>query len=183
MRPVDHDQSGQARTLTILAPIQPGQENHLADELADLPLGDGSPLARVPGTHFARWVVIDEPVYSGRPQRRDTWRTARLLFTSNFDGPLNDYLESLRLGLGADADALFRHCIGYPGSADAQAWTAWMYAHKVATAMFFAAYGEQTVDEVKRNVELRGRLIAFALEAQELEPMQLQARFLEVFTR
>src|SRR5207244_3704006 len=82
------------------------------------------------------------------PQKRDSWKAPRLLFTSNFDGPLDAYLEALRTGLGADGDAIFGHCADYPGSSSAQAWTAWLRARAVPSSLFFAAYGEQTVPEV-----------------------------------
>jgi hypothetical protein len=181
VRGSDHDQSGQARALTLLIPIKPGSENDLVGTLDGLPSGEGSPLARVEGTHFARWVVMSQLVYEGPPQRRDTWRAPRLLFTSNFDGPLSAYLVGLRLGLGPDGDAVFDHCVHYPGSADAGAWELWVRTHKVPTALFFGAYGDQTVHEVRANVDLRARLIGFALEAQALAPAQLQTRFQEVF--
>jgi hypothetical protein len=126
----DHDRSGQALALTMLAPIQAGHESALADALNDLPLREGSPLARVPGTHFARFVVIDAPVYQGAAQQRDSWKASRLLFTSNFDEPLDGYLDRLRTGFDADGDAIFGHCVGYPGRADAQAWTPWLLSHR-----------------------------------------------------
>jgi hypothetical protein len=177
----DHDVSGQARALTLLVPIEPGRESDLAALLDDLPAGAASPLANVRATHFARWVVVDQPVYEGPEQERDTWRAPRLLFTTNFDGPLDRYLEALRTGLGADGDAIFGHCRGYPGASDPQAWTAWVHAHRVGSSLFFAAYGEQTVEEVHTNLDLRARLIAFALDGQGLAPAELQARFKEAF--
>jgi hypothetical protein len=179
----DHDRSGQALALTVLAPITAGRESALADVLNDLAPLEGSPLARVPGTHFARFVVIDAPVYEGAPQKRDSWKASRLLFTSNFDAPLERYLDGLRTGLDADGDAIFGHCAGYPGHADAQAWTAWMLAHRVKSSLFFGAYGDQAVQTVRDNVATRARVIAFALEAQGLAPAELQARFREVFPR
>jgi hypothetical protein len=177
----DNDVSGQARALTLLVPIEPARATDLASTLDTLGTGDDSPLARVRGTHFARWVVLDQLVYQGPPQKRDSWKAPRLLFTSNFDGPLDRYLEALRTGLGADGDRIFGCCSGYPGSADARAWSSWLTARSVPSSLFFAAYGSETVDEVRTNLELRARLIAFALEAQGLEPARLQARFKEVF--
>jgi hypothetical protein len=179
----DHDRSGQALALTVLVPIQAGHEGALADTLNDLPPRDGSPLARVPGTHFARFVVIDAPVYEGAPQKRDSWKASRLLFTSNFDAPRDRYLDVLRTGLDTDGDAIFGHCVGYPGHADAQAWAAWLIAHRVKSSLFFGAYGDQSVQTVRDNIAMRARLIAFALEAQGLAPAELQARFNEAFPR
>jgi hypothetical protein len=181
---VRHDarnHSGQAYSLTVLVPVREGREAALAAHLDGLEQGAGSPLARVPGTHFARWVLIDDVVYEGGGQRRDHLRRRRLLFTSNFDGPLAAYLEGLRTGLGEDADAIWNHCAGYPGRQDAVAFAAWLTAHQIDSVLFFAAYGEQTVGEVHANLELRSRLMDFALHAQGLEPAALQAGFRERF--
>jgi hypothetical protein len=181
---VRHDgrnHSGQAYSLTVLTPIRDGREAQLAAHLDGLEQGAGSPLASVPGTHFARWVIIDDVVYEGHGQRRDHLRAQRLLFTSNFDGPLDAYLQGMRTGLGEGADAIWSHCKGYPGSQDAVAFAAWLTAHQVDSVLFFAAYGEQTVGEVHANLELRSRLIDFALRAQGLPPEELAAGFRERF--
>jgi hypothetical protein len=177
---VSHDErnrSGQAYGLTVLAPILADRVSPLAAHLAALGPAEASPLARVPGTHFGRWVIVDDVVYEGGRQRRDTLKAARLLFTSNFDGPLAPYLEALRTGLGDDADAIWGHCAGYPGRGDGGAFAAWLRAHQVESALFFSAYGKQTVAEVRRNLDERSRLMAFALATQGLPPAELQARF------
>jgi hypothetical protein len=175
--------SGQAYALTVLTPILPERVNALATHLDELTGGDGSPLARVPGTHLARWVVIDNVVYEGPPQERDALAAPRLLFTSNFDGRRDPYLEALRTGLGEDADAIWGHCAGYPGRAEPGAWADWFRAHEVDSTLFFAAYGDQTVGEVRANLAVRSRFMRFALESQGLAPEELQARFRAEFAR
>jgi hypothetical protein len=173
---------GQAYALSVLTPILPGRESSLARVLESLPSAAGSPLARVPGTHFARWVVIGDVVYEGEGQRkRDHLALGRLLFTSNFDGSPGPYLEALRTGLGEHADAIWEHCLGYPGSADASAFAAYLRAHQLESSLFFAAYGERTVQDVRRSLDLRRRLIAFALDAQGKPPAELQAAYREAF--
>ena len=172
--------SGQAYALTVLTPILDGHAAELAAHLDALPEGAASPLARVPGTHLGRWVVIDQVKYMGHGQRhRDSLSAARLLFTANLDGDVDAYLERLQAGLGEDADAIWGHCRGYPGRGPAFA--PWLRKHELESALFFAAYGGMTVEQVHANVGRRQRLIEFALEAQGLEPEALKSRFLEAF--
>ena len=174
--------SGQAYALTVLTPIIDGHAQELTAHLDALPEGDDSPLARVGRTHLARWVVIDHVKYQGHGQRhRDTLRNARLLFTSNLDGDLDSYLEALRTALGEDADAIWGHCVGYPGHRDAAGFARWLKAHEVEAALFFAAYGARTVEQVHDDLARRTGLIEFALGAQGLEPAELKTRFLERF--
>jgi hypothetical protein len=179
---VSRNVSGQAYALTVLTPILDGHAQELTEHLEALPEGDDSPFARVPGTHLARWVVIDQVKYQGHGQRhRDALGASRLLFTSNFDGALEPYLEALRTGLGQDADAVWRHCRGYPGHEDRAGFARWLRAHELEAALFFSAYGSHTVEQVHADLDKRARLIEFALEAQGLEPPDLHARFLERF--
>jgi hypothetical protein len=179
---VSRNVSGQAYALTVLTPIRDGHEQPLADHLDALGDGDASPLARVPATHIARWVIIPDVKFQGAGQRkRDHLSAPRLLFSSNHDGDVGAYLEGLRTAMAQDADAIWGHCTGYPGHADAAAFVAYMRAHQLEAALFFAAYGEQTVAEVHSNVAQRRQLIDFAIRAQGLAPAELKARFLEDF--
>ena len=45
------------------------------------------------------------------------------------------------------------------------------------SALFYAAYGQQTVAQVKANLALRARVIEFALRAQRLRADELKAAF------
>jgi len=177
---VSRNVSGQAYALTVLTPILDGHAAELTAHLEGLPEGEASPLARVPGTHLGRWVVIDHVKYQGHTQRRrDHLRAARLLFTSNFDGDLDAYLGKLQDGLGEDADAIWGHCRGYPGRGPGFA--PWLKAHQLEAALFFAAYGDRTLEQVRADLAKRQRLIEFALTAQGLEPDELKSRFLREF--
>jgi hypothetical protein len=171
--------SGQAYGLTVLTPIRDGHETQLARYLDLLQGGEDSPFARVPGTHFARWVVIGDVVYEGPRQRRDRLTLGRLLFTSNFDGPVAPYLEALRIGLGEAADSVWDHCEGYPGRDDPGAFASYMRRHQIESALFFAAYGDRTVEQVRRSLALRRDVIDFALSAQGMDAAALQAAFTE----
>jgi hypothetical protein len=174
---------GQAYALTVVTPILPGHETRLAAYLDALTTGPASPLANVPGTHFARWVVIGDVVFEIPKQTRDHLKVPRLLFTSNFDGELKPYLEGLRTGLGAAADAIWGHCAGYPGSDDGSAFARYMRGHQIESSLFFSAYGDRTVEQVTSSLAERRALMAFALRAQGMAPAELQTAFQETFAQ
>jgi hypothetical protein len=178
---VSRNVSGQAYALSVLTPILDGHADELRAHLEGLAEGAASPLARVPGTHIARWVVIDDVIYQGAGQRKRDTLTPRLLFSSNFDGDVGAYLEGLRTGMAGDADAIWSHCRGYPGHADGPAFAAWMRAHMLEAALFFAAYGGMTVGQVHSNLERRRRLLDLVLDGRGLPPADLKARFMEAF--
>jgi hypothetical protein len=173
---------GQACALTVLTPIVDGRESSLARCLEALDDGHESPLARVGGTHLARWVIIGDVVYEGAGQRRaDHLAHGRLLFTSNFDGELGSYLERLRVSIGDVADAVWSHCVGYPGHADGEAFAAYLRAHQLNCSLFYAAYGDRTVDAVTRSLATRRAVVDFVLSAQGMANGELQAAFLRTF--
>jgi hypothetical protein len=178
---VSRNVSGQAYALSVLAPIADGQADALTAKLDALGEGEASPLARVPGTHIARWVVIRDVVYQGHGQRKRDQLTPRLLFSSNHDGDVGAYLEGLRTGMAEDADAIWDHCRGYPGHADGPAFAAWMRAHMLEAALFFAAYGGMTVNQVQDNLARRRALLGLVIEGQGMPPGDLKTRFMETF--
>lgn len=173
---------GQAYSLTVLTPVIDGHETGLARYLDELPSGDQSPLAAVAGTHLARWVVLDDVIYEGTGQGEpEHLKHARLLFTSNFDGDCDRYFERLRVGLGDSADAIWEHCIGYPGRDDPRAFAGYLSHHQIDSSLFFAAYGDRTVTQVKRSLALRTQVIEFALRAQGLSADELKQAFTREF--
>jgi hypothetical protein len=178
---VSRNVSGQAYALSVLAPIADGRADALQEHLDALGEGDASPLARVPGTHIARWVVIPDVIYQGHGQRKRDRLGPRLLFSSNHDGEVGAYLEGLRTGMTEDADAIWGNCRGYPGHADGPAFAAWMRAHMLEAALFFAAYGGMTVEQVKDNVARRRALLELVIAGQGMPPGDLKARFMETF--
>ncbi len=173
--------SGQAQVLIVLTPILPDREGVVRETIAALPTGADSPLARTGKAHFGRWVIINRLLYSGPPQKRDTLHSPYLLFTSHFDGSLDAYLDDLCAHLPAELDAIYRHCVGYPGARDAAALKDWLRRDQLDAALYFAAYGQASLNQVLTALEFRDRLRAFALGAQGLDPAALQAAYHRAF--
>jgi hypothetical protein len=175
------NRSGQAYALTVLTPIKVGREAALREHLDGLPGGAESPLAKVAGTHFARWVIIPQLVYEGPPQQRDELSSQYLLFTSNFDGGLDAYLDELHRRLAPEAEAIWGECAGFPGTGDGDAFKGYLRRNQLDTTFFVAAYPNATLPEVLDALSLRERLIAFAVRGQGAHPPSLHASFRETF--
>ena len=175
------DPTGRAYALTILCPIIPGHEVPLRDHLARLGRGARSPLAALRGTHFARWIVFDRPDHSGGLPEPGVQRSSHLLFDSCLDGDRDAYLEAMRTGMSADVDAVWQHCVGYPGSSDAREFAAYFRRHHVDARLFLAAYPVASVHEVRSSLALRQRLIDFALVTQGFDAPALLAAYRQAF--
>jgi hypothetical protein len=173
---------GVAYSLTVFTPILAGREDALRAHLDALPTGADSPLARLDRLYFSRIQIFDDLVHQGpRQKKRDSLRSAWLVFTSSFDGTLDTYLDELCERLGPDADGWWGHCAGYPGTADRAAFRRYIRAHKCDSDLFAVAYPRATVADVREALALREQLVAFATGAQGLDATALQERFRDVF--
>ena len=173
----DPDRSGQAGALTVLTPIAPGAEPDLRAYLESLRAGP-SPLARLPGTHFGRWVIVGDLVAEDE-RKPDHLAGPHLLFTASFDGPLDTYLDELCKELAVEAKEIWGRCAGAPQPPAGAPLKAYLRAHHHKTGFFVAAYPQATVADVRAALAQRDDAIAFAREAQGMDPAQLQAAFLE----
>jgi hypothetical protein len=174
------NRSGQATAFMALTPIRPGAENELRAYLEALPEA-GSPLARLAGTHFARWVILDDWVNDPSQSREDHLESRYLIFTSNFDGPLEPYLDELCVKLAPEASEIWGRCVGCPPEATGPQLKAYLLHNKIDTGFFVAAYPNSTVAQVKAALEARARLISFAVLAQTIPADDLRRAFLADF--
>ena len=173
----DPDRCGQAGALTVLTPIQAGAEDDLRRYLEGL-RASGSPLARLPRTHFGRWVIVSELVPDDEPQP-DRLAGPYLLFTASFDGPLETYLDELCAELAAEVREIWGRCAGAPQPPAGASLKAYLRAHHHKTGYFVAAYPQATVGDVRAALAQRDDVIAFARDAQGMDPARLQAAFRE----
>ena len=176
--PLNVNRSGQAYALTVLTPVTAGHEERLRSHLEALPQ-EASPLARLPRTHFARWVIMVEFVVEPGQRHEDRLHCPYLLFTSNFDGPLGTYLDDLSERMGEQALQIWAHCAGCPE--DVAGLRAYLLHNQIDTGIFVAAYPHATVPRVRRALEMRRRTIAFAVRSQGLPPAELREAFVEEF--
>jgi hypothetical protein len=178
---VSSDVSGQAFALTVMTPIAPGEQGALSSYLEGLRAGgERGPLAQLKGTHFGRWVIVPDFVDKKVPDA-DHLATPYLLFTACFDGDLDSYLDELGTTLATEAQEIWGRCAGAPNPAEGPALKDYLKAHRIKTGFFVAAYGQATVAQVNAALEQRDKLIAFAQEAQSLQPADLQSEFLARF--
>jgi hypothetical protein len=173
---------GQAYALTVLTPIRPEAEDALGAVLerfaADVS-PDGSPMARLGRTHFARWVILEDLTNDPTQPTEDHLACHSLLFTATLDGELDSYLDRL---CAADwVSSVWGACIGAPEPAEGPSLKAYLRHNQIDTGLFFSAYPDARVEEVHRALALRERTIDFAADAQEMDPATLQREFLSRF--
>ena len=172
---------GTAYALTVFTPIAPGHEDELRAHLEGLPEGAGGALARLDQLHTARLQIIDHLVHQGARQKPERLKSNYLVFTANFDGDLDDFLDAICARLAPEADALWGHCAGYPGASDRAAFKRYIAEHQIHTNLSAAAYATASVSRVRESLALRERVVDFAADAQGLDAAALKERFLNTF--
>ncbi len=106
-------------------------------------------LARVGTIHFARWVLIDD--------------NRRLFFASDYDGPLETYMDDFINKVSFGLNAVFSNGIGWPrtdwlvlgGARDEQVFKRFLRYHQCITQVHYKAYPGLTTYDLARNARLR----------------------------
>jgi hypothetical protein len=107
-------------------------------------------LARVRTIHFARWTFIDD-------EKR------RLLFTSNYDGSLDSYMDDFINKVAFGLNLVFSNGIGYPrsrwlvvgGAKDEQPYKNYIRRHELPTQVWYNSHPGLNATDLERNMLVR----------------------------
>ncbi|HEU4545171.1 MAG TPA: hypothetical protein VFR88_02650, partial [Microlunatus sp.] len=141
---------------------------------ADVAVSAGeSPLAAVPGVHFARWLVVPGDASLPGGAVPDT-----LVYTADADGSPAGHLRELERHAGELLDQLFGHCLDYPAAPGDRA--RWLRAHRVANAASYVNTVGLTVDRIGTEARLsdwlQRRLDQQRAELRSLRPAEIHRR-------
>lgn len=179
------NQNGNVYGLTILSPIidddkaVPSHDLQIRNYLSKLSTRQDSPFALAPGTHLARLVVMDDVIYVGMPTCEEHLKSKYLIFESNLDGDLDTYLSGLAASVPEHLDAIWMHCVGYPGASNRKAFIDYMKACQLETTFFFAAVNDKSVSQTLRALQTQAAVAHFIATHQGVEPATLQREFIQ----
>lgn len=118
-------------TLTYLQQLQAVLDSINNRETRGIP----TPIRLISTIHFARWII---------------WKDGdryRLIFTSNYDGSMWQYLRDFSSLIADDMDRVWGNCDGYPekGCRDFDAFWQYVNDHQVETTAFYAAIPDESL--------------------------------------
>lgn len=145
--------------LTVRAPVKPGQTAALTKLLSEIsrqgPRAKLFPFESLP-VHFARFVVLDEA-----KDLAGGSIASSLVFLSDVDSPLSDYLDRLADQAADGLDQVFGHCDGYPASPTPRKRVAYLRAKAVRTTTAYVNTVGRSVQQVHDEARLRDAIEDF----------------------
>jgi hypothetical protein len=181
--------SGNTYGLTVLSPIIEDNRLDICHSmelrwyLAHLPRDHQSPFAQLSSTYLARLVVLDDVVFVGHPAHEDHLKSRYLVFETNFDGDLDTYLRRMVTETKEFVDAVWQHCVGFPGTDDVGRFISYMKKCQLPTTFFFADVNDRTVGSTLEALKTQAALAHFMEKHQGTPPAELQRAFGEFLAR
>lgn len=181
--------SGNTYGLTLLCPIKQDagldicHSMELRWYLSKLPRGHHSPFAQLSSTYLARLVVMDDVVFVGLPACEEHLKSRYLVFETNFDGDLDTYLRQMAAETGEFVEAVWGHCVGFPGTANLDAFVTYMKKCQLETTFFFADVNDSSVESTLSALRTQSALAHFIEKHQGAPAAEVQRAFGEFLQR
>jgi hypothetical protein len=166
--------------LTSILAAKKGLEPTLSARLGELSAADPSPFARLPATHYVRLAPFDHLGADVAGEEVEDLGGTYLLVSLIFDGDPDRYLVALARLCRSEVEGIFGCCEGWPGSRDLAAFAAWIRGHERSPLHRFGAL-PASAPHIRRALDRRQQLIAFAVDSQDLAAADLHAAYLKQF--
>lgn len=173
----------QAYAVTVLTPIRNGtvmgvhHASKLRDRLARSLREGHSPFATLRIVHTARLLVIDDLVSESLPGKEDHIASRYLLLVADVDGDLPTFVRALLHAQPAFADAIWSHCVGWPGARAVNDVVQYFRDCQIDTSLYFSGYPGATLQQTLRALHQQRAFIDFTHATRDMPPGELQAAF------
>jgi hypothetical protein len=178
--------TSRTNALTAIAPLAPWRLWWCRLVLPVLRiLSTSSSLARLRSIHFGGWIVFGDLPGTGRsgttgPGWRAGWRSRPgMLFLSNYDGELAEYIAAFGIAVEPGMRWSFGSAEGFPGTRPSRRFVDYVDRQRVAELWSWSAFPDRTVRDLDTALavsELMPRLVAVAGD-----PYADDARFRAVY--
>jgi hypothetical protein len=142
-----------------------------------------SPFVRVPGTHFARWNVIDDMPQLGFPSGEDHLASKYLLLEADFDGERDAWIDAMATAMPETLTAVYRHCVAFPGVDSLSQFRTWLLKGQLDTTLDFAPYAAQNLATVLRALDAQRKFVGFVQASQGRSDLELRLAFTDFAKR
>jgi hypothetical protein len=163
---------GNAYGLTVLIPIKKDAENNRAydkiirDKLQTWPLGELSPMAKVPNTYLSRVFLLNDVFYEGEPAIEEHLNNKYLIFSSNFYGELDTYLTGMWDAIGEMLTGFLQNCVAFDTVKSAPEFVDYIKRCQINNSLFFNGSNDKPLPEQLKALYVKQAFVHFAYLSQ-----------------
>lgn len=170
------NKNGNLYGLTALIPIKNGtveEQSHasLVRKLLQewsLNTNDESPMAKVPNTYLCRFYILNDVFYQGSPATEEHLQSKYLVFSSNFHGDLEPYLEGMWNQAQNELHKALQHCVAFDGVNSVDKFVDYMKRCQVPTTFLFNGSTDDPLEEQLKSLYLKQAFSHFVFTHHDL---------------
>lgn len=157
------NREGKVQAITVLTPVKPWWTIWLRILfwIAGHFKSFTAPLRQLSFIHYARWNIIDGIPYNGAPQKPEKLHYKYLLFTSNFNGTWDAYIDAFSYTVPQRMSQIWGSSYGFPGPLPVQPFKDYIRRNEFEANHYYSAYPSATTTVVLSALELRNQFAAF----------------------
>ncbi len=165
------NQSGNAYGLTVLSPLKEIDSDgqavipKLRNLLQSFNQLDTSPMSRVPNTYLSRLWILEDVFYENYPYRLEHLKSKYLVFTSNFYGDLDAYLEGMYKAIPEEVASVWQDCYGFhPDVKDPESFKSYIKKCQVETTFYFNGSTDDSLQDQLKALYIKQEFSRFVFE-------------------
>jgi hypothetical protein len=176
---------GRAQAITVMSPVKPFWSLWLRVLFwltRRFPSITG-PLRQLSFIHFARWNLVTRIPYNGSPQQQERLHYTYLLFTSNFNGTWDQYIDAFSYTVARQMSLIWGSSYGFPGPMPVQPFKDYIRRNEFLANHYYSAYPGASTTNIRSALELKRQFDVFQKEAGQITSEEFQKRYRAFLTR
>jgi hypothetical protein len=172
--------AGKAYVMNALSPIRPWltwveRLNYMAGRAIPATLG---PLLGLSFIYFARWAIIKRDQWPDLGQGKQKLRNDYLLFTSNFNGTWDQYLDAFSDGNPTGVDLAWLTSTKFPHSIPSTPFKDYIRVNQIDTDYYYNATPGAAQRDIKSALRVRRAILDLAEKHANLPPADFQKAYI-----
>lgn len=163
---------GNAYGLTVLIPVKHGADGNRAydkiirDKLQAWRVDKDSPMAKVPNTYLSRVFLLNDVFYEGAPAIEEHLNNKYLVFSSNFYGELDAYLNGMWDAIGDLLKGFLQHCVAFDTVKSSADFVNYIKRCQINNSLFFNGSNDKPLPDQLKALYVKQAFIHFAYLSQ-----------------
>jgi len=141
------------------------------------------PLRQLSFIHFARWNLVSRIPFNGPPQLKERLNYTYLLFTSNFNGTWDQYIDAFSYTVSRQMSLIWGSSYGFPGPMPVQPFKDYIRRNEFLANHYYSAYPGSSTTVILSALELTRQFEIFKNEVAHATPDEFQKKYHAFLTK